>query len=81
MRIIDADSLKEKLCILGEHRIERLVDKEPTICDIAVILHDIEQQIRVCYEMQNGDMSGSNEYKYRVQGLQKAQDIIDNYTK
>ena len=44
MRIIDADSLKEKLCILGEHRIERLVDKEPTVCDIEQIRDEIEKQ-------------------------------------
>jgi len=42
MRLIDADALKEKLCILGEHRIERLVEKEPTVCDIDAIKADIE---------------------------------------
>ena len=77
MRLIDADSLTEKLRILGEHRIERLVGKEPTVCDVDQIGRKLVEQINVCYEMQNGDMSGSNEYKYRAQGLQKALDIFE----
>ena len=46
MRLVDADSLKEKLCILGEHRIERLVEIETTVD----VLEQIRAEINVIEE-------------------------------
>ena len=95
MKLIDADELSKEMyheafetdtdmqrwdsgCWIRYKLFENKIENAPTV-DIDALKHDIEQRIRVCYEMQNGDMSGSNEYKYRAQGLQEAQDILNKY--
>ena len=95
MRLINVDKLSKEMyheafdtdtdmqkwdsgCWIRYKLFENKIENAPTL-NVDKLKQELEQKIRVCYEMQNGDMSGSNKYKYRAQGLQEAQDMLNKY--